>query len=186
MDVKKLVPWNWFKKEEEDSVRNVPVRHSDPQGTFYSPLMQLHQEIDRIFDNMFRTFAGWPFGGEPVMGQAAVAGILKPTVDIAASDREYTISVEVPGVDEKDIQLELAGNTLTIRGEKKKEHEEKNKNFYRMERAYGAFQRVLSLPEDADQDSIEASFKKGVLTITIPRKAQPQAETKKIEIRKAA
>ena len=98
--------------------------------------------------------------------------------------KEYAISVEVPGVDEKDVKIELANNTLTIGGEKKQEKEEKEKNFYRVERSYGSFQRVLSLPEDADQEKIQATFKKGVLRITVPRKALPHAEAKQIEVKK--
>ncbi len=185
MDVKKLVPWNWFKKEEEQETKPVAIHHTYPQGSFYGPLAQLHQEIDRLFDTVFRGFAAWPFGNEGPVARLG-EGILKPTLDIGATEKEYTITVEVPGVDEKDIQIELAGNTLTIRGEKRQEKEEKDKNFYRMERAYGTFQRVLSLPDDADQEHIEASFSKGVLTITIPRRAQRQEESKTIEIRKAA
>jgi len=185
MDVKKLVPWNWFKKEEEQESRPAAVRQGYPGSGFYGPLAQLHQEIDRLFDTVFRGFGAWPLAAEDPLTRLG-AGVLKPTLDIGATDEEYTISVEVPGVDEKDIQLELVGDTLTIRGEKRQEREERGRNFYRMERAYGTFQRILSLPEDADQDHIEASFNKGVLTITIPRRAQRREAGKTIEIRKAA
>lgn len=85
----------------------------------------------------------------------------------------------------KDVRLEVANDTLTIRGEKKQETEEKKKDFYRMERSYGAFQRVLSLPEDADQDNIRATFKKGVLTVTMPRKALPESAVEQIEVKSA-
>ncbi len=187
MDVKKLVPWNWFKKEEEQESRPVAVRQGYPAAGVYAPLAQLHQEIDRLFDTVFRGFGlgGWPLSADEPSAPLA-GGMLKPTLDISATDKEYTVSVEVPGVDEKDIHIELVGNTLTIRGEKRQETEEKGKNFYRKERAYGAFQRILSLPGDADQEGIEASFSKGVLTITIPRRAQEEKEGKTIEIRKAA
>jgi HSP20 family protein len=109
--------------------------------------------------------------------------MLKPTLDLSATDKKYTISVEIPGVDEKDVKLEIANDTLTIRGEKKQENEEKDKNYYRVERSYGSFQRVLSLPEDADQAGVKATFKRGILFISMPRKAVPQADVRKIDIK---
>lgn len=186
MDIKKMVPWNWFKKEEENSGKGVSAyteRGREAVFPAYHPMMRLHQEIDRMFDEFHRGF-GWPFNNfdEPFRNPMAV-GLLKPTLDISAGDTEYAITVEVPGVDEKDIQLELVNDTLNIRGEKKQEKEEKDKDFCRIERSYGSFHRVLSLPEDADQDGIQAVFKNGVMKITIPRKALPQAETKKIAIK---
>lgn len=184
MELKKLAPWNWFKDEEATEGKHLPVNRTD-QG-HYTPLTQLHQEIDRMFDNAFRGF-GLPSVGIrsafPEIGQAA---LLKPNVDIASTDKDYSITVEVPGVEEDNIKLELEGNTLTVKGEKKQESETKEKDFYRVERSYGSFQRVLTLPEDADQDNIDAQFKNGVLTITLPKKAVEKADTKKIDIKKAA
>jgi len=86
-------------------------------------------------------------------------------------------------VSEKDVTLEIVNNTMTIRGEKKQEKEEKEKNYYRVERSYGSFQRVLSLPQDADQEDVKATFKNGVLTVTIPRKELPKSEAKRIDIK---
>ncbi len=183
MELKKLAPWNWFKKEEEQQTTMVPVQRSG-QVRPVSALDQFHEEIDRMFDSFFRGL-GLPstgFGRELtplVQGQW-----LKPTLDIAAGEKEYTVSVELPGVDEKDIQLELSDDTLVIKGEKKHEKEEKEKNYYRMERSYGSFQRVLSLPEDAEQEGIDAVYKQGVLTITIPRKARAETKSKQIAINK--
>jgi HSP20 family protein len=187
MDFKKLVPWNWFKKEEEESGSTVPVRQQTSQPSadrLYHPVAQLQQEMDRLFADFFTGFGSFPsrrHGG--LFAGALTSGLLKPTLDIGANDREYTISVEVPGVDQKDVKIEITNNTLTIRGEKKQETEEKEKNFYRMERSYGSFQRTLSLPEDADQGKINATFKNGVLTVTMPRKTLPQTEVKRIEIK---
>lgn len=113
------------------------------------------------------------------------SGLLKPRVDIGASENDYTITVEVPGVDENEIRLEVSNNTMIIKGEKKQEKEEKEKNYYRIERSYGSFQRVLSLPEDANQDEINATFKNGVLTVTMPKNALPGREAKQIEIKSA-
>ncbi len=187
MNIKKLAPWNWFKKEEEeDAAMRVPVRHEGrhgPDPLFSAPLSQLHREIDRLFEAWFH---GTGFPSPDRRHFRMTDALLKPTVDISATDEKYTIEVEIPGVDEKDIKLELKDDTLTLSGEKRQEKEEKEKDFYRMERAYGAFQRVLSLPEDADQEHIDARFKKGVLTISIPRKSVPGTDVKRIEIKHAA
>ena len=188
MDIKKLVPWNWFKKEEEDTGEIVPVKRESAKeqgGVPAHPLQRLHHEIDRLFDQTFRGFGLFPFGFDQPLLPRLSDGILKPTLDLGASDKEYTITVEVPGVDEKDVKLEIVNDTLTISGEKKQAKEEKKKNYYRMERSYGSFQRVLSLPEDADQDKINATFKKGVLTVTMPRKALPKSDVKQIEVKTA-
>ncbi len=187
MDIKKLAPWNWFKKEEEQSDAGVPVRRGDalaqyPQGGAGNSMVQLHREVDRLFENAFRGFGLGPLRSDffsPLTGE----GLLKPRVDIGAADKEYSITVEVPGVSEKDVKVEISGNTMTIRGEKKQEKEEKDKNFYRVERSYGSFQRVLSLPEDADQEDVKATFNKGVLTIKMPRKALLESDVKQIEIK---
>nr|WP_281357791.1 Hsp20/alpha crystallin family protein [Desulfobacter latus] len=118
------------------------------------------------------------------MREEITGSLLKPRLDLSATDKEYTVSLEIPGVSEKDVNLELADDTLIIRGEKKQKKEEKKKNFYRLERSYGSFQRTLSLPEDADKDNIKADFKNGVLNITIPRKALPSGtKAKQIEIK---
>ena len=188
MRIKKWIPWNWFKKEEEDGGTSVPVQRSstdDQLPAISGSLSRFHQEIDRLFYQAFRGFDMSPFGFNRQLGSIMSDGMLKPTLDLGATDQAYTISVEVPGVDEKDVKVEIANDTLTIRGEKKQETEEKDKNYYRMERSYGSFQRVLSLPEDADQEGVAATFKNGVLTVSMPRKAAPQAHVKQIEIQSA-
>jgi HSP20 family protein len=181
MDIKKLAPWNWFKKEEEAekglSVSQVATKRHD------HPLQQIHYEIDRMFDSVFTGFGLSRFGSLWPELPKLSEGLLKPTLDVGCTDKEYTISIEVPGVDEKDIRLELSDTTLTIRGEKKRDHEEKDKDYYRIERSYGSFQRVLSLPDDADQDGIKAKFKKGVLNITVPRRELPKPNVKRIEVK---
>jgi len=184
MDIKKLNPWNWFKKEENE-MANVPVRRAEQ--SYPDPLVRLHREFDRLFEEAFRSF-GMPALPALDMGRtmpvSAAGTLLKPSLDISETEKEYAITVEVPGVDEKDLHLELVDGTLTITGEKKLEKEEKKKNFYRMERAYGSFRRVLSLPGDADEDGVEASFKNGVLTIRLARKNVAKKDVKRIEIKK--
>jgi len=187
MDIKKIVPWDWFKKEDKAAEKGLPIQRRSGRDTGFSayhPVSQIHQEIDRMFDNFYRGVGRPSFDFEGPFSRMA-EGILKPTLDVSAGEKEYAITVEVPGVDEKDIQIELVNDTLNIRGEKKQEKEEKEKDYYRMERSYGSFHRVLSLPEDADQEKINAVFKNGVMKISIPRKALPKTETKKIEIKAA-
>jgi HSP20 family protein len=183
MKFDKLIPWNWFKREEERERGLLPVRRELDWG-WPEPIANLHREIERLFDEFTRNLglpvARWDRLLAPV---ASAQEWFKPSVEIAASDTEYTVNVELPGVEEKDINVEVSGDTLRISGEKKLEKEEKTKNYYRSERAYGSFERLLTLPEDADADGIKAQYKNGVLRITIPRKAQPQAEVKKIEVK---
>lgn len=189
MDIKKLAPWNWFKKEEEDAGKTVPVQHRLAQERSYplhSPLHQIHHEFDRMFDHMFRSMGWQPSNLDMTLFPKLSDGLLKPTLDIGSTDNEYTIAVEVPGVDIKDVKLELVDNTLTIRGEKKQQREEKDKNYYCVERSYGSFQRVLSLPEDVDHDQIKATFRKGLLNIHMPRKMVAGSDVKRIEIKSAA
>jgi HSP20 family protein len=188
MSVKKWIPWNWFKKEEADTGKAVPVQRTaehDQPSVLSGSLAQFHHEIDRLFEQTFRGLGMSSFGfNHPILPRMN-DGMLKPTLDLGATDKAYTIAVEVPGVDENDVQVEIANDTLIIRGEKKQEKEEKDKNYYRMERSYGSFQRVLSLPEDADQEGVSANFKNGVLKVSMPRKAAPQAHVRQIEIQSA-
>jgi HSP20 family protein len=185
MDLKKLAPWNWFKKEEEMD-HAVPVKHSDRGGYFpersYDPTLPIHRDIDRLFDHFWRGFSPLAMGSSGFFPSLGETGILKPKVDLSASEQEYLLTVEIPGVSEKDVAVDVSGNTMTIKGEKKQEKEEKDKNYYRIERIYGSFQRVLSLPDDVDQESIKANFKNGVLSITMPRKALPKGEVKQIQV----
>ena len=108
-----------------------------------------------------------------------------PIADVVEGETDYRITAELPGMSEKDIEISLAGDTLTVKGEKKEEHEEKAQNRYVSERRYGSFQRSFALPEDADPEKIEAAFKNGVLTITLPKRPEAQAKQRKIEVRAA-
>lgn len=179
--MKKLAPWNWQKHEDREKGKTVPTRSgSQMEG---HPLFPLHHEIDRLFTDAFRGFSDFPFGLGRELATLAPSTWLQPTMDIAATEKEYTVTLELPGVDEKEIHLEITADTLKIEGEKKQEKEEKEKNYYRVERSYGSFLRTLSLPDDADRDAIQATFKQGVMKISIPRKTPPKPESKKIEIK---
>lgn len=186
MDIKKIAPWNWFKKENSDNVLSIPVKNDKNTENRYSKhsLSILHDEVDRLFDDFFNGLGLPPSFPRSGTLEEITGGVLKPRLDLSATDEEYTVSVEIPGVSEKDVNIELVHDTLIIRGEKNQKKEETKKNFYRLERSYGSFQRTLSLPEDADRDNIKADFKNGVLNIAIPRMALASGtKSKQIEIK---
>ncbi len=186
MDIKKLAPWNWFKKENGDNGQSIPVNFSRDQSSHrYSlrSISEFHDEVDQLFDNLLNGFGLSNFRSSSPMLEGITGSILKPRLDLSATEKEYSVSVEIPGVSEKDVSLELVHDTLIIRGEKNQEKQEKGKRFYRLERAYGSFQRTLSLPEDANKDNIKAGFKNGVLTISIPRVDLGGSRAMQIEIK---
>ncbi len=163
MNLKSWSP-NWLKKEQQQNGQ-MAVQQRDTA----SPVMKLHQEINRLFDEVFPS---QEFTLPDLFGQESTSvlkGMLRPVVDIAEKEKLYEITAEIPGVEEKDIHLDLEGDTLIIRGEKQQSEEQKNDNYHRIERSYGSFQRVLTLPEDANPESIKARFKNGVLTVDIDR-----------------
>jgi HSP20 family protein len=106
-----------------------------------------------------------------------------PAVDIVESEKAYEISAELPGMDEKNIEVHVVNGCLTIKGEKWEETEEKRKDYFLRERRFGSFERSFRLPEGVDKDKIEATFKKGVLTVTLPKSAEAQKAKKKIEVK---
>jgi len=140
-----------------------------------NPFMSLQREIDRIFDDFTRGFPTLTGNG---------ATMLMPSMDVTETDKEIEITAELPGLEEKDVQINVSDNLLTIRGEKKAEKEQKDKNYRLVERSYGAFERTLELPEGVNADVIKANISKGVLKVTVPKPAP--AQTKKIEVKSAA
>ena len=114
---------------------------------------------------------------------ARVDGGAAPAVDIIEKRNVYEIIAELPGLDEKNIEVKLVNGGLTIKGEKQEEKEEKKKDYYLQERRFGSFERRFAVPEGVDADKIEASFKKGVLTVTLPKKPEAQKPEKKIEVK---
>jgi HSP20 family protein len=137
----------------------------------------LRREIDRVMNDFSRGFPGpWLAQGSKGLRQ------WDPRLDVAETDGEFEITVELPGVDEKDVDVTLWGDVLTIKGEKKSETEDKKKDFHRIERSYGMFQRQMSIPFDVDPKDVDAKFKKGVLTVTLPKPPEAQAETRKVKI----
>lgn len=132
---------------------------------------RLRNEMERLYDRFLDLR---PFY------RLAQEGEWMPSVDVSETAKEIIVNAEVPGVEAKDIDVSLDGNVLTIKGERKREHEEKGENFHRIERSYGSFYRSLQLPSEVDGDRIKATYKKGVLRISLPK--TKKAAGKKIEI----
>jgi HSP20 family protein len=106
-----------------------------------------------------------------------------PAIDMSEDGKAYKISAELPGLDAKDVDVSISGNTLVLKGEKRREREETEKNYHFSERAYGSFQRAFELPASVDRDKVSADFSKGVLTITLPKTPEAQKQQKKIEVK---
>ena len=178
MDFTKLAPWNWFKKEDEHNATVLPVRRIGASSGFPVLLHDVETEFNHMFDSLKRALRG-----EIESTSLLAADWFKPSLDVASDDKEYGVKIELPGIDASNISIEYSSNTLKIKGEKRQEKEEKEKNYYRVERSYGSFERILDLPEDSDSDNITSSYKDGVLSITIPRKMLPKKDSKKIDIK---
>ena len=134
----------------------------------------LQREIERVFESFSNNWPSLDFR----------ASDLTPSMDIAETDKDIEITAELPGLEEKDVQVNVADDVLTIKGEKKAEKEEKEKNYHRIERSYGSFYRSLQLPSGVNADAIKATLKNGVLKVTVTKPAA--ALPKKIEVKAAA
>ena len=154
----------------------IPVGRQREMARTDNPFFSLQREIDRLFEDFTR---GFPAMGS---GQGTVSAMV-PTMDVAETDKEYEITAELPGLEEKDVQINVADNVLTIKGEKKAEKEEKDKNYRLVERSYGSFERSLQLPDGVNADAIKAHIDKGVLKVVVPKPAPSQV--KKVEVKAA-
>jgi HSP20 family protein len=150
--------------------KNVPAKREE-----HDPFSLFRQEMNRLFDSFFRTADIEPFESR--------LGAFSPNVNIVESAKEFKVSAELPGMDDKDIGISLSKDALTISGEKKSEKEDKGKNYYSMERSYGSFSRTIPIPSEIDTDKVKAEFKKGVLTVILPKTAKAIKETKKISVK---
>ena len=153
----------------------------------WRPFESLRREVDRLFDDFSGGIWRSPFGRsffdiDPFRRSEAAFGMV-PAVNVTQTDKGYEITAELPGMEEKDVDVKLANGILTIRGEKQDDKEEKNKDYYVRERSFGSFERSFQVPENIDMDKISAGFKKGVLTIMLPKSAEAQRAEKKIEVK---
>ena len=153
----------------------------------WHPFESLRRELDRLFEDFAGGFWRSPsprslFDVAP-FGRVEQGWAATPAVDVTETDKAYEIAAELPGMDEKNIEVNVANGVLTIKGEKQEEKEEKKKDYYLRERRFGSFQRAFQVPEGVDTDKIAASFKKGLLTITLPKSAEAQKAAKKIEVK---
>jgi HSP20 family protein len=142
------------------------------------PFYSLQHQMNSLFDDFFSGFDITP--------RALVSGgfgAFTPSLDVKESDKDFTIRAELPGVEEKDIEVTLTNDAVTIKGEKKEEKEDKGKNYYYMERSYGSFNRVIPLAVETDANKAQASFKNGVLNITIPKSASAKTKGTKVPIK---
>jgi HSP20 family protein len=166
MELKEMVPWNWGKKH-----LSVGASESEP---FYA----LQRSMNEVFDTFFRRFPMAPFDwGEGRWGSL-------PRVNVTEKNGTLQVEAELPGLDEKDIEVSVSDDLLTIKGERKEEKEEtEGKQFFRREISFGSFQRSIPLPSRVKADGATATFKKGVLKIVLPIAPEEREKSRKIEVR---
>jgi HSP20 family protein len=158
-NMRRLIPWS--------RGNAIPATYEEPM----SPFLTLHREMNRLFDDAFRSFdVPSVFGSQHSW----------PKIEVSEGETETRITAELPGMDEKDVEILLADGVVTIRGEKKSEVEDKDRQF--SERFYGRFERRIPVGGDVDQEQVTASFKNGVLSVAVPRPASAQARAKRIPI----
>jgi len=160
-----------FPRKREDNPSEIMSRGE-------SDVVRFRDEVDRLFDDFFVD----PFGIIPFRRSESA---FIPKVDVVETDKEVKVSAEIPGMEEKEIQVQINNDILSISGEKSSEHEEKTGQYHRMERSYGSFRRDMKLPAEVDANKVEAVFSKGVLTINLPKPAETVSKVKKIEVKKA-
>jgi HSP20 family protein len=165
MQIKDLIPWN----RKESAVA--------PTARDEHPVAGLQREMNRVFESFWNRFQ------QSLDGLDGRLGLGTPRADVAETGEAIEVSVELPGLDAKDIDVSLTGDMLTIKGERRSEREEKHKGYYLSERSYGSFSRAIPLPPGVATDNAKAEFKKGVLTVSLPKTPEAQAKVKKIEVR---
>ena len=167
----------------------VEVKRSAPAPAAKPDTLQTFRaEMERLFDRFgfgIRPFRNW-LDLEPAFQVRTSFEMPSPAIDIVEEPTGYKLTAELPGMEEKDIELVVSGDTVTLKGEKKQETEHKDKNYTLSERSYGSFRRSFSLPDGVDRDRISAEFGKGVLTVQLPKTAAAVAEPKKIDVKAAA
>ncbi|MBN8890730.1 MAG: hypothetical protein BGP12_09020 [Rhodospirillales bacterium 70-18] len=152
---------------------------TDPFGAF-------RQEMDRLLDRFWGGLRFPTLRGSSVVTPGKTASsvfeMVVPAVDVTECATAFVITAERPGMTEKDVEVSVSAGMLTLKGEKRQEKQEQEKDFYLTERAFGSFERSFSLPDSADAEKVSASFANGVLTVTLPKKPEIVAATRKIEV----
>jgi HSP20 family protein len=158
-----------------------------PAATEFRPILTLRREIDRLFDDWG---SSWRlpsprglFDVEPFW-RGEISWGKVPAVDVADTEKAYEITAELPGIDEKNVEVKFSNGVLTIKGEKKEEKEEKKKDYHLSERRYGSFRRSFTVPDGVEAEKIEATFKDGLLTVSLPKTPEAQKKEKQIAIKK--
>lgn len=157
-------------------------KNNVPVGRGSNPIVAFQDEVNKLFSDFFGevSLPSWLRSG------SSAAFAVTPAMDVTENDKEFKVTAELPGLEAKDVQITASEGYLTIKGEKKEEKKEEREGYFRQERSYGSFQRVIALPDTANFDKTEASFKNGVLTLAIAKKAGAQSKERKIEIKQAA
>ena len=162
----------------------VEVKKTAPAQTSAPDIWQsFRSEMDRLFDRFGFPSLRRVFDIEPAWRSASSFSFSVPAIDMSEDEKAYKISAELPGIDAKDIDVSVSGDMLVLKGEKRQEKEEKDKNYHFSERAYGSFQRAFELPASVERNTVAADFSKGVLTITLPKTAGAQKPQKKIDVK---
>lgn len=173
MSVSELIPWSRARSRHPLAIQDLN-----------DPLHALHREVNRLFDDVWHGFDA-PFMGAG-MGLGMGTGRSWPVVELREHDGDLELSVELPGMDEKDVEVSLVDNALVLRGERKAQHEHEHVDQRTSERFYGRFERRIPLNVDIEADKVEAEFRNGILTITLPKAAHAQAKPVLIPVKKAA
>ena len=170
MAIRDLIPWS--RQENRLSVPAGTQRDRDDH-----PLLSLHREVNRLFDDVFRGFGAPTFGGFE-------RGLSWPNLELGESDKEIRITAELPGLSEKDVEIVVEDGVLTLRGEKRSDIEDKERGY--SERSYGRFERRIGLPRGIEADKAAASFTNGVLTVTLPKSAAANENVRRIPVNSQA
>lgn len=168
MSVRDLMPWG------RNNGNRAPTIYRDEER---NPFLSLHREMNRLFDDVFRAIDR----DLPAFGSPSFLSAGWPSVEISETEKDIKVTAEIPGLDEKDIEVLLKDGGLTVKGEKRSEIEDKEKQF--SERYYGRFERRIPLSVDVEEDKIEANFRNGVLTVTLPKTEKAQTQVKRIAIK---
>lgn len=139
-----------------------------------NPMMSFQKEMNQLFNRFF---------DEPFAGLGTLQDTFTPKVNVVENEKSFQVTAELPGMEEKDVEVNLEDNVLSIKGEKKKSSEEKNQNWHRTESSYGYFQRIIPLPKEVVADKVEATFKNGLLSVSLPKNAGAKPQGKKINVK---